>query len=215
MRASDGRMLTLGAHVAWRRCDFGRARSWWRATLPVHASPFALPTADAASPHAIAAATRAIPPALAGVAPSATPLKSLLSVRGKYSEELELAMQHALALRLDGAAYRTALQSAPPPPAPRKNHVIYTDRLTQQARLTPLVVVVGRTGDPWRPVRGHDGNYSAADVGEAAIWRVSDPHGDHPLAVLGIAARAEQLVEFATSVASSRVSTLIRWERDG
>ena len=39
-RASDGGMLTRGAHVAWRRCGCGMARSWGSPMSPV---PVALP----------------------------------------------------------------------------------------------------------------------------------------------------------------------------
>ena len=109
---------------------------------------------------------------------------------GKYPEELELAAQHATALRLRGARYVGRQLHGRPAPAPG------------------APPTVGHADAAWRPA-----TVDAAEA-EAAIWR----HAHINAAVYGISAPKSALPAFLEEMRRSYawptfgLSTLIRWD---
>ena len=94
-----------------------------------------------------------------------------LVIRGKYGEEMELAMQHTAALQLNASRYVTARPLVGQPQlndskaatsAPPHGH--------RQSLPTHDLLGVGRPSDVWRPAYS-PANHSAADR-ESSIWHV-------------------------------------------
>ena len=144
-----------------------------------------------------------------------------LVIRGKYGEEMELAMQHTAALQLNASRYVTARPLVGQPQlndskaatsAPPHGH--------RQSLPTHDLLGVGRPSDVWRPAYS-PANHSAADR-ESSIW-LARWHAEHtticiPYAVLGVCARASTLSNFVANMSnplSQQVLTLIRWDIEG
>ena len=138
---------------------------------------------------------------------------SPMKLRGKYPEELELALQHHVALGMNGSRYVVhSIENS-------------TSRLEDAGKKDTRRVAVGNSvgnsvgnfDDVWRPA--WDGNATAAD-GLAAAWQLGSRRLFPDLiSIVGIAAPRSALEEFTTAVrpvrqglTRSAVSALIRWD---
>ena len=136
-----------------------------------------------------------------------------MKLRGKYPEELELALQHHVALGMNGSRYVVhSIENS-------------TSRLEDAGKKDTRRVAVGNSvgnsvgnfDDVWRPA--WDGNATAAD-GLAAAWQLGSRRLFPDLiSIVGIAAPRSALEEFTTAVrpvrqglTRSAVSALIRWD---
>jgi hypothetical protein len=129
-------------------------------------------------------------------------------LRGKYPEELELALQHHVALGMNGSRY--VIHSI-------ENRSRLEDAGKKDTRRVAVGKSVGNVDDVWRPA--WDGNTTAAD-GLAAAWQLGSRRlFPDQISIVGIAARRSALGEFTTAVRpvrqgttrSAAVSALIRW----
>jgi hypothetical protein len=133
---------------------------------------------------------------------------SPMLLRGKYPEELELALQHHVALGMNGSRY--VIHSI-------ENRSRLEDAGKKDTRRVAVEKSVGNVDDVWRPA--WDGNTTAAD-GLAAVWQLGSRRlFPDQISIVGIAARRSALGEFTTAVrpvrqgtTRSAVSALIRWD---